>query len=186
MRVLPYDLCIQPDDSSVIGAQSWLTRIHESPTAGPDQQLHRSLGSSGILVPSCAAPRRFRRHWLSMWFGSSWSTSSVRMMDRNLTIRGRAADTPSTVCCRTRRLFGGLKVSGCSHGLVGRRSDFGGDIDKAAAGWFGERDDLVGRDLLWSHHHLTPSNRFSPCSMATSASPWARMAMIRAGAARPG
>jgi hypothetical protein len=80
------------------------------------------------------------------------------MTDRNLAIRGGSATTPSTVCCRARRLFDGREVSGCSHGVVRRRSDFGGDIDKAAAGWFGERDDLVGRDLLWSHppHSLKP------------------------------
>jgi hypothetical protein len=31
-------------------------------------------------------------------------------------------------------------------------------VDQAAAGWFGERDDLVGRDLMWSHppHSLKP------------------------------
>jgi hypothetical protein len=93
-----------------------------------------------------------------MSFGSSWSTSSVRMLDRNLTFPGGSADTPSTVCTRARRMFGGPKVGGCSHGLVGRRSDIGGCVDQAAAGWFGERDDLVGRDLMWSHppHSLKP------------------------------
>jgi hypothetical protein len=93
-----------------------------------------------------------------MWFGSSWSTSSVRLMDRNLAIRGGSANTPTTVCSRARRLFGGCKVSGCSHGLVGRRSDISGGVEEAAAGWFGERDELVGRDLLWGH----PPHSFKP------------------------
>ena len=79
-------------------------------------------------------------------------------MDRNLTLRGGAADTPSTGRSVTRRLFGGLKVGGCSHGLVGCCSNIGGDVDEAAAGWFGERDELVGRDLLWSD----PSHSFKP------------------------
>jgi hypothetical protein len=80
------------------------------------------------------------------------------MTDRNLAFLGDSATTPSTVCCRAPRLFDGREVSACSHGVVRRRSDFGGDIDEAAAGWFGERDDLVGRDLLWSHppHSLEP------------------------------
>jgi hypothetical protein len=93
-----------------------------------------------------------------MAFGSSWPTSSVRMMDRNLTLHGRAADTPSAVCSHSRRMFGGLKLGGCCHGLVGRSSDVGGGVDQAAAGWFGERDDLVGGDLLWGHppHSLKP------------------------------
>jgi hypothetical protein len=93
-----------------------------------------------------------------MSFGSSWSTSSVRMTDRNLTFPGGSADTPSTVRSDARRRPGGLKVGGCSDGLVGRRSDIGGGVDQAAAGWFGERDDLVGRDLTWSHppHSLKP------------------------------
>ena len=79
-------------------------------------------------------------------------------MDRNLALRGGSASTPATVCSQARRRFGGLKVSGCSHGLVGRCSDMSGGVDQAAAGWFGERDDLVGRDLLWSHppHSLKP------------------------------
>jgi hypothetical protein len=47
-------------------------------------------------------------------------------------------------------MFSGAKVSGRSHGLVGRRSDISGGVDEAAAGRFGERDDLVGRDLIWS------------------------------------
>jgi hypothetical protein len=77
---------------------------------------------------------------------------------RNLTFRGGSASTPSTVSTGERRRFGGPKVSGCSHGLVGRRSDVSGGVDQAAAGWFGERDELVGRDLLWSHppHSLKP------------------------------
>ena len=81
------------------------------------------------------------------------------MMDRNLAIRGGSATTPSTVCSHTRRMFGGPEVSGCSHGLVGRLSDISGGVDKAAAGWFGERDDLVGRDLMRSHppHSFKPS-----------------------------
>jgi hypothetical protein len=65
------------------------------------------------------------------------------MMDRNFAVRGGPADTPATVYSRARRRFGGLDVSGCSHGLVGRCSDFCGGVDQAAAGWFGERDDLV-------------------------------------------
>jgi hypothetical protein len=44
MRVLPYDLRVEPGDSSVVGPQPWLTRVHKSPTASPEQQLHRSLG----------------------------------------------------------------------------------------------------------------------------------------------
>jgi hypothetical protein len=51
MRVLTYDPRVEPDDSSVIGAQPWLTRIHESPKAGPDQQLHRSLGRMASSCP---------------------------------------------------------------------------------------------------------------------------------------
>jgi hypothetical protein len=80
------------------------------------------------------------------------------MMDWDLAVRGGSANTPATVCSRARRRFGGLEVSGYSHGLVGRCSDFGSSVDQAAAGWFGERDDLVGRDLLWSHppHSLKP------------------------------
>ena len=93
-----------------------------------------------------------------MWFGSSWSTSSVRMMDWNLAVLGGSADTPDMVCSLARRLFGGPEVGGCSHCLVGRRSDIGGGVDQAAAGWFGERDDLVGGKLMWSHppHSLKP------------------------------
>src|SRR5512133_1650254 len=93
-----------------------------------------------------------------MWFGSSWSTSSVRVMDRNLTLPGRSANPPSTVRSDGRRRFGGPEVSGCCHGLVGRRSDISGGVDQAAAGWFGQRNDLVGRDLLTSHppHSLKP------------------------------
>jgi hypothetical protein len=49
-------------------------------------------------------------------------------------------------------------VGGCSHGVVGRRSDIGGGVDQAAAGWFGEWNDLVGRDLLWGH----PLDSFKP------------------------
>jgi hypothetical protein len=60
------------------------------------------------------------------WLGSSWSTSSVRMMDRNLTLRGGSAGTPSAVCSHPRSMFGALKRS---HGLVGRRSDIGGGVD---------------------------------------------------------
>jgi hypothetical protein len=93
-----------------------------------------------------------------MWLGSSSSTSSVPVMDRNLTFRDGSAHTPSTLCCRGRRLFGGAEVSGRSHCLVGRRSDIGGGVDKAAAGWFGERDDLVGRDLLRGY----PPHSFEP------------------------
>jgi hypothetical protein len=80
------------------------------------------------------------------------------MTDRNLPLGGGSANTPATFCCHARRRFSGAKVSGRSHGLVGRCSNFGGGIDQAAAGWFGERDDLVGRDLLWSHppHSLKP------------------------------
>jgi hypothetical protein len=70
------------------------------------------------------------------------------MMDRNLTFRGDSATTLSTVSTRARRMFGGPEVSCRSHGLVGHRNDVSGGVDKAAAGWFGERDDLVGRDLL--------------------------------------
>jgi hypothetical protein len=78
--------------------------------------------------------------------------------DRNLAICGGSANTPSTVSTRARRMFGGPEVSGCSHGLAGRCSNVGGGVDKAAAGRFGERDDLVGRDLMWSHppHSLKP------------------------------
>ena len=83
-----------------------------------------------------------------MRLGSSWSTSSVRVTDRNLTFPGGSADTPSTVRSDAGRMFGGPKLGGCSHGLVGRRSDIGGDIDQAAAGWFGERDYLIGRKLI--------------------------------------
>jgi hypothetical protein len=105
----------------------------------------------------CAVQRQFC-HWLLMWFGSSWSTSSVRTTDRYLAFRGGSADAPSTVCSDTRGRLGGPEVSGCSDGLVGRRSDIGGGVDQAAAGWFGERDDLVGRELIWSHppHSLKP------------------------------
>jgi hypothetical protein len=80
------------------------------------------------------------------------------MMDRNLTFCGGSATTSSTVSTRARRMFAGLEVSGCSHGLVGRLSDVCGCVDKAAAGWFGDRHDLVGRDLLSSHppHSLKP------------------------------
>jgi hypothetical protein len=80
------------------------------------------------------------------------------MMDRNLALRGGSANTPSTVCFHPRRMLVGPKVSGCSHGLVGRGNDISGGVDQAAAGWFGERDDLVGRDLTWRHssHSLKP------------------------------
>jgi hypothetical protein len=80
------------------------------------------------------------------------------MIDWNLAFLGGSATTPSTVCTRARRMFGGPEVSGCSHGLVGRSGDIGGCVDKAAAGWFGERDDLVGRDLMWGH----PPHSFKP------------------------
>jgi hypothetical protein len=55
-------------------------------------------------------------------------------------------------------MFGGPEVGGCCHGLVGRRCDIGGGVDQASAGWFGERDDLVGGKLMWSHpsHSLKP------------------------------
>ena len=46
-----YDLGVEPGDSSVVGPQPWLTRIHESPAAGPDQQLHRSLGRMASSCP---------------------------------------------------------------------------------------------------------------------------------------
>ena len=79
-------------------------------------------------------------------------------MDWNLPLHGGSADTPDAVCCDARRPFGGPEVGGRGHGLVGRRSDIGGGVDQAAAGWFGERDDLVGRELLCSHppHSLKP------------------------------
>ena len=48
---------------------------------------------------------------------------------------------------------------GCTHGLVGRRSDVGGGVDQATSGWFGERDELIGRDLMWSH----PPDSLKPC-----------------------
>jgi hypothetical protein len=69
-----------------------------------------------------------------------------------------ARPTPSTVCSDAQRTFGGPEVRGCCHGLVGRRSDIGGGVDQAAAGRFGERDDLVGGELMWSHppHSLKP------------------------------
>jgi hypothetical protein len=99
-----------------------------------------------------------RRHWLPMWFGSSWSTSSVRVMDRNFTLRCRSANPPRTVRSDARRRFGRPEVSGYCHGLVGRRSDIGGGVDQAAAGRFRDRDDLVGGELMWSHppHSLKP------------------------------
>jgi hypothetical protein len=55
-------------------------------------------------------------------------------------------------------MFGGPEVSGYCHGLVGRRSDITGGVDQAAAGRFGQRDDLVGRDLMWSQ----PSHSIKP------------------------
>jgi hypothetical protein len=78
------------------------------------------------------------------------------MRDRNIAIRGGSANPPRTV--RSDALFGGLKVGGCGHCLVGCRSDIGGGVDEAAAGGFGERDHLVGRDLMWRHppHSLKP------------------------------
>jgi hypothetical protein len=80
------------------------------------------------------------------------------MMDRNFAFRSGSADRSRAVRSLARRMSGELKVSGCSHGLVGRRCDISGGVDQAAAGWFGERDDLVGRDLMWSHppHSLEP------------------------------
>jgi hypothetical protein len=79
-------------------------------------------------------------------------------MNRNLPFRCCSADAPSPVGSEARRLFCGPKVRGCSDGLVGRRSDVGGGVDQAAAGWFGERDDLVGCDLMWRH----PPDSFKP------------------------
>lgn len=49
MRVPRYDLCVEPGDSSVVGLQPWLTRVHESAATTPPQ-----LRSRGILVPRCA------------------------------------------------------------------------------------------------------------------------------------
>jgi hypothetical protein len=60
----------------------------------------------------------------------------MRVMNRNFAFRGGSADAPSTVCIQAHAVFGGPEVSGCSHGLVGRRSDIGGGVDQAAAGWF--------------------------------------------------
>src|SRR5688572_29995191 len=54
MRVPPHDFWVEPGDSSVVGPQPWLTRLRESPTAGPDQQLHRSLGR---MASSCPGPQ---------------------------------------------------------------------------------------------------------------------------------
>jgi hypothetical protein len=51
------------------------------------------------------------------------------MMDRNLAIRGGSADMSRVVRSLARRTFGGFEVGGCSHGLVGRRSDISGGID---------------------------------------------------------
>ena len=80
------------------------------------------------------------------------------MMNWDLAVRGGSANTPATACSRPRRRFGGLEVSGCSHGLVGRGDDIGSGVDKAAAGWFGKRDDLVNCDLTWRYpsHSLKP------------------------------
>ena len=80
------------------------------------------------------------------------------MANWNLAFGGGSADTPGTICCDARRLFGGLKVGSCCHGPVGRLSDIGGGVDQAATGWFGEWDDLVGRDLVWGH----PLHSFKP------------------------
>jgi hypothetical protein len=56
-------------------------------------------------------------------------------------------------------MLGGVEVGACSHGLVGRGDDIGGGVDKAAAGRFGKRDDLVGCDLTWRY----PSHSLKPC-----------------------
>jgi hypothetical protein len=55
-------------------------------------------------------------------------------------------------------MFGGPKLGGYCHSLAGRQSDIGGGVDQAAAGWFGDRDDMVGGKLMWSHppHSLKP------------------------------
>ena len=92
-------------------------------------------------------------------FGEQTHSRAVGMIGWNLAFLGGSATTPSTVCTRARRMFGGPEVSGCSHGLVGRSGDIGGCVDKAAAGWFGERDDLVGRDLMWGHPPHRPARR---------------------------
>jgi hypothetical protein len=65
---------------------------------------------------------------------------------------------PSAVCLHGRCMFGGPEVCGRSDGLVGGRCDVGGGVDQATSGRFGERDDLVGRDLPWSYppHSLKP------------------------------
>jgi hypothetical protein len=51
--------------------------------------------------------------------------------------------------------------------LVGL-SDISGGVDEAAAGWLGERDDLVGRDLMWSHppHSLKPGFALFDCDLS--------------------
>jgi len=65
IRVPGDDLCVEPGDSSVVGSQPWLTPLHESPTARPDQQLDRSASvewhpcaqfrSSAAIAPPLAA-----------------------------------------------------------------------------------------------------------------------------------
>jgi hypothetical protein len=45
----------------------------------------------------------------------------------------------------------GVELSGCGDGSVGCGSHVIGGIDRAAPGRFGERDDVVGRDLMWYH-----------------------------------
>ena len=71
---------------------------------------------------------------------------------------GGSADRSRAVRSLARRMLGGVEVGGCSHGLVGRGDDIGGGVDKAAAGWFGKRDDLVNCDLTWRYpsHSLKP------------------------------
>ena len=64
------------------------------------------------------------------------------MIDRNLAIQSGSADGSRAVRSLARRMLDGVEVGACSHGLVGRGDDIGGGVDKAAAGWFGNRDEL--------------------------------------------
>ena len=83
------------------------------------------------------------------------------MMDRNLTFCGGSATTSSTVSTRARRMFAGLEVSGCGHGLVGRLSDVCGVLTRPRRAGSG-----IGMTWLAAIccgvTHLTPSNRVSP------------------------
>jgi hypothetical protein len=79
----------------------------------------------------------------------------------------------------------GVELSGRGDSVVGGGDDIVGEVDQSSPGWLWQGDQSISRDLMVGR----PGDAFvavSPCSIAISASPWALMPMMRAGAVRPG